>query len=42
VKLAYCSSDKARKLLGYKTKTTLKEGIIQMVEDIKRSLSLTL
>ena len=36
VKLAMCSSDKARKLLGYKTKTKLKDGLIKMVEDIKR------
>jgi UDP-glucose 4-epimerase len=35
VKLATCSSDKARKLLGYKTKTTLREGLEEMVEDIK-------
>lgn len=36
IKLATCSSDKARKLLGYKTKTTLEEGIQLMCEDIKR------
>jgi len=35
VKLATCSSDKARKLLGYKTNTTLREGLEEMVEDIK-------
>lgn len=35
VKLATCSSDKARKLLGYKTKTTLDSGIEEMIEDIK-------
>lgn len=35
VKLATCSSDKARKLLGYETKTTLSEGIKAMIEDIK-------
>ena len=35
VKLATCSSDKARKLLDYKTKTTLEEGIIEMIKDIK-------
>ena len=35
VKLATCSSNKARRLLGYETKTTLSEGIKLMVEDIK-------
>lgn len=35
VKLATCSSDKARKLLGYQTKTTLREGLEEMVKDIK-------
>lgn len=35
VKLATCSSDKARKLLGYETKVTLKEGLEQMVKYIK-------
>lgn len=35
VKLATCSSDKARKLLGYKTKTTLRKGLEEMVKDIK-------
>ena len=35
VKLAICSSDKARKLLGYKTKTSFEQGIREMVKDIK-------
>ncbi|MBN2546816.1 MAG: NAD-dependent epimerase/dehydratase family protein [Spirochaetes bacterium] len=35
VKLATCSADKARRLLGYKTKTTLKEGLKQMIDYIK-------
>lgn len=35
VKFAYCSSDKARKLLDYETKTSFSEGIKAMVEDIK-------
>lgn len=37
VKNATCSSDKARKLLGYKTKTTLHEGLVEMVKDIKKN-----
>ena len=36
VKEAICSSDKARKLLGYKTKTSLRKGLEEMVEDIKK------
>ena len=36
VKEATCSSNKARKLLGYKTKTTLKESIKLTVEFIKK------
>lgn len=36
VKLATCSADKARKLLGYKTKTTLDEGLRQMIDYIKK------
>ena len=36
VKLATCSSDKARKLLGYKTKVKLKDGLKEMVDDIKK------
>ena len=35
VKCATCSSDKARKLLDYKTSTTLKKGLEDMVEDIR-------
>lgn len=35
VKLAICSSDKARTLLNYETKTTFDEGIKEMVENIK-------
>jgi UDP-glucose 4-epimerase len=35
VALANCSADKARKLLGYKTKFPLAEGIRQMIEHIK-------
>ena len=35
VKYATCSSDKARKLLGYQTKTNLSQGIDKMIEDIK-------
>lgn len=36
VKLATCSSDKARKLLGYQTKVNLRDGLKQMVEYIKQ------
>ena len=36
VKRATCSSDKARKLLGYSTKVTLREGLTQMVDYIKK------
>ncbi len=35
IKFATCSSDKARKLLNYKTQTTLSDGIKQMISDIK-------
>ncbi len=35
VKDATCSADKARKLLGYETKVTLREGIKKMIEYIK-------
>ena len=31
VKYATCSSEKARKLLGYSTKTTLHDGLVNMV-----------
>jgi len=36
VKYAYCSSDKARKLLGYETKYKLKQGLQEMIDDIKK------
>ena len=35
VKIALCSSDKARKLLGYKTSTSLEKGLTDLVEWIK-------
>ncbi len=35
VKYATCSSEKARKLLGYSTKVTLEDGIRRMVEERK-------
>ena len=35
VKIATCSADKARKLLGYETKTNLEEGINSMIKYIK-------
>jgi UDP-glucose 4-epimerase len=35
VKHANCSADKARRLLGYKTSTTLDEGLTELVEWIK-------
>jgi UDP-glucose 4-epimerase len=35
VKLAHCSSDKARKLLNYSTKYTLKQGLQEMIDYIK-------
>lgn len=35
VKVAFCSSDKARILLGYETKVSLDEGLNQLVEWIK-------
>lgn len=35
VKVATCSADKARKLLGYETKTSLQDGIGQMIAYIK-------
>ena len=35
VKLAHCSADKARRLLGYQTKTNLRDGLAQMIEYIK-------
>lgn len=36
VKNAYCSSDKARRLLGYEPKQSLDDCLAEMVEDIKR------
>lgn len=35
VKLATCSADKARKLLGYKTGTNLKDGLQSMIDYIR-------
>ena len=35
VKIAYCSSNKARKLLGYETKTSLDTGLINLVSFIR-------
>jgi UDP-glucose 4-epimerase len=35
VKYAFCSADKARKLLGYKTRFTLRQGLEQMIADIR-------
>jgi UDP-glucose 4-epimerase len=35
VKLATCSANKARSLLGYKTKTSLREGLQHMIDHIK-------
>ena len=35
VQLATCSAEKARKLLGYKTKTKLDEGLLKMINYIK-------
>ena len=35
VKLATCSANKARKLLNYQTKTSLQEGLTEMIEYIK-------
>lgn len=35
VKVAYCSSDKARRLLGYEAKKPLEEGLREMIEWIK-------
>jgi UDP-glucose 4-epimerase len=36
VKLATCSADKARKLLGYKTKYTLEQGLQEMIDAIRK------
>lgn len=35
VKLATCSADKARKLLGYETKYTLEQGLSEMIDYIR-------
>lgn len=35
VKLATCSADKARRLLGYTTTTTLQKGLEQMINYIR-------
>ncbi|MFH1292461.1 MAG: epimerase, partial [bacterium] len=36
VKIATCSADKARRLLGYKTKVDLRQGLKQMIDYIKK------
>lgn len=36
VKFATCSADKARRLLGYKTQYTLEQGLLQMIDYIKK------
>ncbi len=36
VKFATCSADKARKLLGYKTKVKMKDGLQAMIDHIRR------
>jgi UDP-glucose 4-epimerase len=35
VRLANCSAEKARKLLGFRTQTTLREGLSEMIEYIR-------
>jgi UDP-glucose 4-epimerase len=35
VKIALCSSNKARRLLGYETKTTLSDGLAEMIHYIR-------
>ena len=35
VKLANCSADKARRMLGYKTKTSLEDGLLANIEYIR-------
>jgi UDP-glucose 4-epimerase len=37
VKDAFCSSEKARKILGYKTLTTLDQSIDKVIEFVKKS-----
>jgi UDP-glucose 4-epimerase len=36
VHLANCSAEKARRLLGYEPRVTLREGLIAMIDDIRR------
>jgi len=36
VKLATCSADKARKLLGYQTKVKMEDGLQAMIDHIRR------
>ena len=36
VKLAFCSADKARRLLNYSTKVNLKEGLQSIIDYIKK------
>ena len=36
VRLATCSAEKARKMLGYKTEYTLKQGLQEMIDHIKK------
>ena len=36
VRLATCSAEKARKMLGYKTNYTLKQGLQEMIDHIKK------
>jgi UDP-glucose 4-epimerase len=36
VLLANCSADKARRLLGYQTQVTLRDGLLSMIEAIRR------
>lgn len=36
VRLATCSAEKARKMLGYKTEYTLKKGLQEMIDHIKK------
>ena len=35
VKVATCSADKARRLLGYRTKVSLRDGLISMIDWIR-------
>lgn len=36
IRMATCSSDKARRLLGYQTKTSFEDGIYEMIEYVKK------